>query len=63
MRNRKSVSPKLAASYAKCLGYPQDQFVRLCLQDMLDKAKLNMTVDTKLNRSKNSSKFEFLFTL
>lgn len=45
--NRKSISPKLAAYYAKILGYPEDQFVRLCLQDMVDKAKINLVVETR----------------
>jgi len=34
-KGRKFVSPKVAASYAKELGYSKKQFIRLCLQDMV----------------------------
>jgi DNA-binding XRE family transcriptional regulator len=50
---RKSISPNLAASYARKLGYPEEQFVRLCLQEMVDKAKLNITVEVRLNTPKH----------
>jgi len=50
---RKSISPKLAASYAKKLKYPEEQFVRLCLQEMVDKAKLNITVEIRFNSSRH----------
>jgi transcriptional regulator with XRE-family HTH domain len=43
--DRKSISPKLATEYAKKLGYSEEQFVRLCLQDMLDRSGLNLSVD------------------
>lgn len=46
---RKVVSPKLAAWYAKKLGYSQEQFIRLALQDMLDREGLKVTVEIKLN--------------
>jgi transcriptional regulator with XRE-family HTH domain len=55
---RKSISPKLAAEYARKLGYPEDQFVRLCLQEMVDKAKLNMIIEIRLNSRRNNG-FEF----
>lgn len=42
---RKSVSPKKAAEYADVLGYSKRQFVRLCLQDILDRDKLGLKVD------------------
>lgn len=45
--DRKSVSPKMAADYAKALGYSEEQFVRLCLQEMVNKAGLHMIVDAK----------------
>lgn len=46
---RKLVSPRLAAKYAKLLGYPEQQFIELSLQDMLNKEGLDMDVyvDTK----------------
>jgi DNA-binding XRE family transcriptional regulator len=50
---RKFISPKLAADYARKLGFPEEQFVRLCLQEMLDRAKLDITIEIKLNSKKN----------
>jgi transcriptional regulator with XRE-family HTH domain len=43
--NRKVVSPQLAASYADKLGYSPDQFVRLSLQQMLDRAGLDLSIE------------------
>ena len=43
--HRRFVSPKMAAEYADKLGYSKNQFVRLCLQDLLDRDQLRMTVD------------------
>ena len=43
--NRRTVSPKLAALYAKKLGYSKDQFIRLSLQDMLDKEGLGVSIE------------------
>jgi DNA-binding XRE family transcriptional regulator len=43
--HRRFVSPKMAAAYAEKLGYSRKQFVRLCLQDLLDRDQLCMTVD------------------
>ena len=45
--NRKIVSPKLAAAYAEKLGYSADQFVRLALQQSIDRAGLNLVVEIK----------------
>lgn len=42
---RKSISPKLAASYAKILGYSQEQFIRLALQDLVDRDGLNVQIE------------------
>lgn len=44
---RRLVSPKAAATFAKKLGYSQQQFVRLCLQDLIDRGKLNLIVDIR----------------
>ena len=41
---RRTVSPKVSAKFAKILGYSKEQFVRLCLQDMVDKDDLNVSV-------------------
>ena len=46
-RGRKSVSPKLAALYAKKLGYSKEQFIRLCLQDLVDRAGLRVIIEVK----------------
>ena len=43
--NRRYVSPKAAAEFAKKLGYSSNQFVRLCLQDMLTRDGLDLLVD------------------
>lgn len=42
---RKSVSPKLAAKYAKILGYSKEQFIQLAFQDLVDREGLNMHVE------------------
>jgi transcriptional regulator with XRE-family HTH domain len=42
---RRIISPKKAAEYADRLGYSKKQFVRLCLQDMLDRDHLNLIVE------------------
>ena len=43
-KGRKLVSPERAARFAELLGYSSDQFVRLALQDALDRAGLRYTV-------------------
>lgn len=43
--NRRFISPKMAASFAKKLGYSDKQFVRLCLQDMLNREGLSLVVE------------------
>lgn len=43
--NRRFVSPKMAAQFANKLGYSEKQFVRLCLQDMLNREGLALLVD------------------
>jgi transcriptional regulator with XRE-family HTH domain len=45
--DRKNVSPKMAASYAKILGYSKEQFVRLALQNIINRDKLKMIVEVK----------------
>lgn len=46
-RGRRYVSPKAAALYAKLLGYSAQQFVRLCLQDMVNRDGIHLEVDVK----------------
>ena len=43
-KGRKSVSPGRAVRWAKILGYPQRQFVRLSLQQMLDRDNIDLEV-------------------
>jgi plasmid maintenance system antidote protein VapI len=43
-KGRKVVSPERAAKWGKILGYSDIQFVRLALQDQLDKAGVKMSV-------------------
>ena len=42
---RKSVSPKLAATYAERLGYSKEQFIRLSLQDLIDRDGFSFKVE------------------
>lgn len=43
-KGRRCVSPKLAAKYEDVLGYSRDQFIRLCLQDILERDGFHMLV-------------------
>jgi transcriptional regulator with XRE-family HTH domain len=43
-KGRKTVSPERALHFAAVLGYPEEQFVRLALQDMLRKARIKLKV-------------------
>jgi len=55
---RKSISPKLAAKYAEILGYSKEQFIRLSLQDLVDREGLNVQVEitTSKKQKKNDSR-------
>jgi transcriptional regulator with XRE-family HTH domain len=44
---RRFISPKAAATFAKKLKYSPQQFVRLCLQDLLNREGLKLKVDVK----------------
>ncbi|MGB6977427.1 MAG: helix-turn-helix transcriptional regulator [Gammaproteobacteria bacterium] len=50
---RKSISPKLAASYAQKLGFSEEQFIRLSLQEIVDREGLNILVEVTLKHSLN----------
>lgn len=43
--DRKSISPRLASKYAEILGYSKEQFIRLSLQDLVDREGLNVQVE------------------
>jgi transcriptional regulator with XRE-family HTH domain len=44
---RRVASPKAAAGYAVTLGYSVHQFVRLCLQDLINKEGLKLKIDVQ----------------
>jgi transcriptional regulator with XRE-family HTH domain len=44
---RKAVSPERAAKWAKALGYPEALFVKLALQDVLDRAHIRLEVELR----------------
>ena len=44
---RRFASPKAAAEYALKLGYSSQQFVRLCLQDLVDRDGLDLIIDVQ----------------
>lgn len=46
-RNRKQVSPKKAAEFAEILQQSQKQFIRLALQDALERLGLHYEVEIK----------------
>lgn len=46
-KNRKTVSPAKAAKFARVLGYAEQQYVRLALQDALRRAGLAYTVEIR----------------
>lgn len=46
-KGRKAVSPERAARFAELLGYSTENFVRLSLQDAIDRAGLRYTVQVK----------------
>lgn len=52
---RKLVSPKLAAIYAKKLGYSKEQFIRLSLQDLVDRDKLGVLIEVELNEKSKAA--------
>ncbi|EKD72716.1 MAG: hypothetical protein ACD_45C00605G0005 [uncultured bacterium] len=44
---RRFASPSAAEEYAKKLGYSSQQFVRLCLQDLMEREGIHFIVDVK----------------
>lgn len=41
------ISPKIAEEFAKKLGYSTQQFVRLCLQDMINRDGIDLLVNVE----------------
>jgi transcriptional regulator with XRE-family HTH domain len=46
-KERKSVSPERAARFARALGYSEARFVKLALQDLVDRGGLHLQVEVK----------------
>ena len=46
-KGRKVVSPERAAAWAKILGFPPTVFVKLALQEQLDRAGVKMNVEVE----------------
>ena len=46
-KGRKVVSPERAAAWAKILGFPDTVFVKLALQEQLDRAGVKMSVQVE----------------
>lgn len=46
-KGRKVVSPERAAAWAEVLGFPPHVFVKLALQEQLDRAGVKMTVEVE----------------
>ncbi|MBW2375467.1 MAG: helix-turn-helix transcriptional regulator [Deltaproteobacteria bacterium] len=46
-KGRKLVSPERAAAWAKVLGFPETVFVKLALQEQLDRAGVKMNVQVE----------------
>ncbi len=44
-KGRKGVSPERAAEFARKLGYSERQWVRLALQDLVDRVGLSLKID------------------
>jgi DNA-binding XRE family transcriptional regulator len=49
---RKGINPRLAATYAKKLGYLPQQFIQLSLQGIVDREGLKLTVEIKPQNEK-----------
>lgn len=45
--NRRFISPKMAAEFARKLGYSSRHFVRICLQDLLNRDGIALLVDVQ----------------
>jgi transcriptional regulator with XRE-family HTH domain len=45
--NRRFVSPKMAVGFARKLGYSPRHFIRLCLQDLLNRDGIDLLVDIR----------------
>ncbi len=46
-KNRKEISPRKAAEFAKMLGYPEKFFIHLALEDLLERQGFHYSVDVQ----------------
>ena len=44
---RRFLSPRAASEFAAKLGYSQKQFLRLCLQELVDREELDLHIDVR----------------
>jgi len=58
-RGRKFVSAKAAVEYAEKLEYSTIQFVRLCLQDLVDRQGVSVQVSVKVLKHASKGKISF----
>lgn len=58
--DRRSLSPKMAREFAQRLGYSESQFIRLCLQDLIQSHGLNYEVQL-LSRRKPEAESRSVF--
>lgn len=54
--NRKTISPALAEKYAEKLQHSKHQFIRLSLQDLVDREGLSVSVDVKPLKHRKSGR-------
>ena len=54
-RGRKGVSPGKAKKFAKLLGYSQERFIQLSLQDQLDHAGIKLSVHLEKPRHRKAA--------
>ncbi len=54
--DRTSISPERAKMYAEKLKYPEEQFIRLSLQDLVDRQGLNVIVNIKSGKRRKGGR-------
>jgi transcriptional regulator with XRE-family HTH domain len=54
-QSRKAVSPERAVKWAKTLGYPEALFVKLALQDALNRADIKLEVEVHAPRKRKAA--------
>ena len=54
-KGRRGLSPERAVKWARALGYPEAQFVRLALQNALDRAHIKLEVDVRVMKKRKAA--------